>query len=241
MTAREAGLPQSRLDMDTTEERDARARRGRSRRAPRRHARAVAAGTAADAKRLALPQLQPAATRAPSRWWASRCPSRVTTWSRSSRAGSARPCSTSPAPMYVRTRRAGHQPRRALQAGAREQPGLGDHARPRQARWPAPRWRCHDCHGKRLWSGRTDASGLAAMPPGSSAGRTCSPASRVFVTPARPTPRARQADMAFVFSELGKGIEPWRFNVPPAAARSPTCARTRCSTARCCAPARRCR
>jgi hypothetical protein len=101
-----------------------------------------------------------AATRGRSRWWASRWPSRGTTWSRSSRDGWANRCWTSKAPMYVRTG--------VLVTN------LGVHFK--QGRENAVVWvttldrgrpvadaevAINDCRGGRVWAGRTNADGLA--------------------------------------------------------------------------------
>ncbi|HZW72933.1 MAG TPA: MG2 domain-containing protein, partial [Caldimonas sp.] len=67
----------------------------------------------------------------------------------------------------------------------------------------------HDCNGRALWNGRSDARGLAVV------ARVlddepdrCVADSGYFVT-------ARSSgDVAFVFSSWQKGIEPWRFHVP---------------------------
>jgi uncharacterized protein YfaS (alpha-2-macroglobulin family) len=76
----------------------------------------------------------------------------------------------------------------------------------------------HDCNGRSLWSGRSDASGLAvvarvldAEPP------HCAADSGYFVT-AR---NAATGDVAFVFSSWQKGIEPWRFHVPTGRGNEP--------------------
>jgi uncharacterized protein YfaS (alpha-2-macroglobulin family) len=70
-----------------------------------------------------------------------------------------------------------------------------------------------DCRGKMHWQGRTDASGIArvnAALPARDALPNCNTDARreYFVT-------ARSGeDLAFVFSDWGEGISPWRFNVP---------------------------
>ena len=74
----------------------------------------------------------------------------------------------------------------------------------------------HDCNGAPLWSGRTDANGLAraaqAFDPRND---HCAADEGLFVT-ARHTDAKGIADVAFVFSSWQQGIEPWRFNVPTA-------------------------
>lgn len=73
----------------------------------------------------------------------------------------------------------------------------------------------NDCRGRQLWSGVTDASGLARIPRGfddeewsDEESERCPGRGGYFVT-------ARAAgDLGFVFSEWQRGIEPWRFNQP---------------------------
>lgn len=73
----------------------------------------------------------------------------------------------------------------------------------------------NDCTGKTLWSGRTDAQGLAraAQSFGAANVAHCPTHQALFVT-ARKTDAQGGVDTAFVFSSWNKGIEPWRFNVP---------------------------
>ncbi len=84
----------------------------------------------------------------------------------------------------------------------------------------------HDCAGKALWQGSTDAAGLAhiakALPDPDASGK-CVWQSGYFVTAARDLPPGASVpaapplrDQAFVFSSWQKGIEPWRFNLPTA-------------------------
>ena len=72
----------------------------------------------------------------------------------------------------------------------------------------------HDCHGKPLWNGMTDATGQARIPlvldPDN---RRCPTDPGLFVT-ARKANAQGVADLAFVFSSWQKGIEAWRFNLP---------------------------
>jgi hypothetical protein len=70
-----------------------------------------------------------------------------------------------------------------------------------------------DCSGRRLWSGRTDTSGLARVPRGIEPNETCSDGESVFVS-ARKADAQGRVDMAFVVNGWAKGIEPWRFSVP---------------------------
>ncbi|MBX3599470.1 MAG: alpha-2-macroglobulin [Rubrivivax sp.] len=73
----------------------------------------------------------------------------------------------------------------------------------------------NDCRGRPLWSGPTDASGLARIPRGfddeawsDEESERCPGRGGYFVT-------ARAAgDLGFVFSDWQRGIEPWRFNQP---------------------------
>ena len=72
----------------------------------------------------------------------------------------------------------------------------------------------HDCAGKRLWSGRTDAQGLARITsPLTAQGVRCTGPEGLFVS-ARKADAKGVADFAFVFSTWNRGIEPWRFPVP---------------------------
>ena len=83
----------------------------------------------------------------------------------------------------------------------------------------------HDCHGKPLWSGRTDGSGLARIDrrlmdaANDVEGAGCTSENGLFVT-ARSTDAQGVPDTAFVFSSWQQGIEPWRFNLPTAAGGS---------------------
>ncbi len=75
----------------------------------------------------------------------------------------------------------------------------------------------NDCRGRRVWSGRTDAQGLAKvnqpLPAHDCRGDEEGAGSGDFVT-ARHTDAQGVADVAFVFSDWQKGIEAWRFNLP---------------------------
>ena len=81
----------------------------------------------------------------------------------------------------------------------------------------------HDCKGKMLWSGITDASGLApiaqVLDPDE---RNCVVDQGLFITArtvAANAPKSADkgpADMAFVFSRWQQGIESWRFDMPTA-------------------------
>jgi hypothetical protein len=74
----------------------------------------------------------------------------------------------------------------------------------------------NDCHGQLLWSGTTDAAGIAAIPRGfDDEGAGCPTPHGLFVT-ARHTGAGGGTDLAFVFSRWNRGIEPWRFNHPTA-------------------------
>ena len=84
----------------------------------------------------------------------------------------------------------------------------------------------NDCRGKPLWSGSTDAAGLARIERGfdEPGGEDCLSSAGLFVTArksqaasARPGADATAGDdLSFAFSEWHKGIEPWRFNLPTA-------------------------
>jgi alpha-2-macroglobulin len=72
----------------------------------------------------------------------------------------------------------------------------------------------NDCNGKRLWSGRTDANGLARADQAFELrGERCVADHGLFVT-ARKAEANGASDAAFMFSSWHQGIEPWRFNVP---------------------------
>jgi len=81
----------------------------------------------------------------------------------------------------------------------------------------------NDCRGKPLWSGRTDAQGLARFEQAldddlHGSGRECTVPEGLFVTArkkiAAPGSPPAFIDTAFVFSSWQKGIESWRFDVP---------------------------
>jgi uncharacterized protein YfaS (alpha-2-macroglobulin family) len=68
----------------------------------------------------------------------------------------------------------------------------------------------NDCNGKPLWSGQTDAAGIARIERGffDDEPERCATPDGPFVT-------ARHGDdLAFVFARWTRGIEPWRFNLP---------------------------
>jgi hypothetical protein len=69
----------------------------------------------------------------------------------------------------------------------------------------------NDCNGKPLWSGGTDAAGIARIDRGFEDDvEPCQTSDGLFVT-------ARHgADLGFVFSRWMKGIEPWRFGLATA-------------------------
>ena len=73
----------------------------------------------------------------------------------------------------------------------------------------------NDCHGHPMWSGRTDAKGLAVVARALDADFEHCPADAGYFVSARKADASGGAtDVAFVFSSWQKGIEPWRFNVP---------------------------
>ena len=76
----------------------------------------------------------------------------------------------------------------------------------------------NDCRGKPLWTGRTDAQGPGAWSPRALDARAAERLpGRQRLLRHRAQGRRRKAgatDIAFVFSDWQKGIEPWRFNVP---------------------------
>jgi len=72
----------------------------------------------------------------------------------------------------------------------------------------------NDCNGAKLWSGQTDAQGIArAAQAFDTRSDHCAADSGLFVT-ARKAEAKGAVDTAFVFSSWQKGIEAWRFNVP---------------------------
>jgi len=72
----------------------------------------------------------------------------------------------------------------------------------------------NDCTGKKLWSGKTDANGLAKVAQAIDADfDDCPNEHGLFVTARKPDAKG-VVDTAFVFSGWQKGIESWRFNVP---------------------------
>ena len=76
----------------------------------------------------------------------------------------------------------------------------------------------NDCNGKSLWTGKTDAQGLAKVDRSLDTGdMQCEADSGLFVT-ARKVDAKAVVDTSFVFSSWQKGIEAWRFNVPTASA-----------------------
>ena len=156
---------------------------------------------------------------------------------RAQASGRARPCTFAP--------RAGHQPRRPLQARPREQRRLGDDARPRQAG--------RQRRGRVSTTATASHAGTATPTRKGLAARGLSPTRRARATEAAPTAsgyfvsarapgRAGRRTTSPSSSAAGRrASSPGASTCRPAAAPSPTCAPTRCSTARCCAPARRCR
>jgi uncharacterized protein YfaS (alpha-2-macroglobulin family) len=75
----------------------------------------------------------------------------------------------------------------------------------------------NDCRGQRLWAGRTDAVGIARIDhPLPRLDGGCPAGNGYFVTARKAIeagPHRGTIDVAFVFSQWQKGIEPWRFNV----------------------------
>jgi hypothetical protein len=76
----------------------------------------------------------------------------------------------------------------------------------------------HDCRGRQLWAGRTDAQGLARIDTAlSSLPGDCLVDQGYFVTARKAIaegPSKGVVDTSFVFSQWQKGIESWRFNLP---------------------------
>ncbi|NUZ07956.1 alpha-2-macroglobulin family protein [Piscinibacter koreensis] len=75
-----------------------------------------------------------------------------------------------------------------------------------------------DCNGRLLWSGRSDAAGLAVVPRPLDANPSRCEADAGYFVSAR---SAASGDVAFVFSGWQKGIEAWRFHVPTGEGREP--------------------
>jgi len=82
----------------------------------------------------------------------------------------------------------------------------------------------NDCNGKRLWSGQTDAQGLArvAQSFGDVSFAHCAADRALFVTARKADAPGAAVDTAFVFGSWNKGIEAWRFNVPTGGGAQPT-------------------
>lgn len=83
---------------------------------------------------------------------------------------------------------------------------------------PGARVRVSDCRGREVAVGTTDAEGLVRFADLSSAPPSCNTeddysADAYFVS-ARATDEEGVEDLAFVWSDWQRGIEPWRFNVP---------------------------
>ncbi|HET7794471.1 MAG TPA: MG2 domain-containing protein [Rhizobacter sp.] len=71
----------------------------------------------------------------------------------------------------------------------------------------------NDCHGQRLWAGRTDAQGLAKVEKSLPPQGECPGEGGFFVSARKAQPKG-PTDIAFVFSSWQKGVESWRFNLP---------------------------
>lgn len=74
----------------------------------------------------------------------------------------------------------------------------------------------YSCTGARVWSGRTDAEGLARIGQPivqHNTGCDTDGSGDFFVTARKPNAKGA-TDLAFVFSSWQKGVEPWRFNHP---------------------------
>ena len=80
----------------------------------------------------------------------------------------------------------------------------------------------NDCKGRRLWLGRTDANGLAAIAQRLDVQEAgCTEGSALFVTARKLDDKGGATDMAFVFADWNKGIEPWRFHVATSSEGTP--------------------
>ena len=101
----------------------------------------------------------------------------------------------------------------------------------------------NDCPGKPLWTGRSDAKGLAVVARALDAGPGQLPRRRRLLRHRAQGATRRAARPTSPSSSAAgrRGSSRGASTCRPAAAPSPTCAPRRCSTAPCCAPARRCR
>ena len=79
----------------------------------------------------------------------------------------------------------------------------------------------NDCAGRKLWSGKTDAQGLANVAQAIASDFDGCPAEAGLFVTARKGDAKGVTDTAFVFSSWQKGIESWRFNVPTGAGAEP--------------------
>jgi hypothetical protein len=84
----------------------------------------------------------------------------------------------------------------------------------------------NDCKGQPLWSGSTDAQGIARIERGFDVelddDERCLTSDGLFVTARARTQEAGGTDdLGFVFSRWTKGIEPWRFNASLASGTAP--------------------
>ncbi len=80
----------------------------------------------------------------------------------------------------------------------------------------------NSCDGRLLWSGRTDAQGLAPIKALLDETGSCSGNDGAYFVTARKADARGATDVAFVFSGWQKGIEPWRFNQPISAGAQPS-------------------
>jgi alpha-2-macroglobulin len=86
---------------------------------------------------------------------------------------------------------------------------------------PNARVAVNDCRGQVMWSGNTDAMGIARIERElDDDGRNCLSSAGLFVT-ARAADAQGQQELSFVFSQWNRGIEPWRFNLPTANTSAP--------------------
>ena len=117
-----------------------------------------------------------------------------------------------------RHQRAGDEPGRASQARARKLAGLGDHARPRQARGGA-QVTVRDCSGKLWFEGTTGADGIVRTDD------KLPPPARDPTVQGRLSPRPRRLralgeDLSFTYSDWNDGIRPWNFNLRTESSRA---------------------
>lgn len=79
----------------------------------------------------------------------------------------------------------------------------------------------NDCTGQRVWSGRTDANGLAQVDKALEMHLGECPGEPGYFVTARMVVAQGPTDVAFMFSHWQKGVESWRFNLPTSGESQP--------------------